>query len=116
MKRTLANALPPAAVAVLALAAWEAVVRLRHIPEYLLPGPDPTPYALGVDRNNQIWYSSHNMDVIGRLDPTTGKVTEYPVPYPDNAIKEFIMDAQGRMWFGTPPNNKVGYFILSGGS
>jgi NitT/TauT family transport system permease protein len=39
MRRTLANALPPAVVAVLALAAWEAVVRLRHIPEYLLPGP-----------------------------------------------------------------------------
>jgi NitT/TauT family transport system permease protein len=39
MRRTLANALPPTVVAVLALAAWEAVVRLRHIPEYLLPGP-----------------------------------------------------------------------------
>ncbi len=39
MKRALSNVLPPAVVAVLALAAWEAVVRLRHIPEYLLPGP-----------------------------------------------------------------------------
>jgi NitT/TauT family transport system permease protein len=39
MKRTVANVLPPAIVAILALAAWEAVVRLRHIPEYLLPGP-----------------------------------------------------------------------------
>ncbi|HSU82992.1 MAG TPA: ABC transporter permease, partial [Thermoanaerobaculia bacterium] len=39
MRRFLANVLPPAAVVALALAAWEAVVRLRHIPEYLLPGP-----------------------------------------------------------------------------
>jgi NitT/TauT family transport system permease protein len=39
MKRTFASALPPAVVTVLALAAWEVVVRLRHIPEYLLPGP-----------------------------------------------------------------------------
>jgi NitT/TauT family transport system permease protein len=35
----LRSLLPPALLAVLALAAWEAVVRLRHIPEYLLPGP-----------------------------------------------------------------------------
>lgn len=39
MKRLLAHALPPAAVVALVLAAWEALVRLRHIPEYLLPGP-----------------------------------------------------------------------------
>jgi NitT/TauT family transport system permease protein len=39
MRRFLADVLPPAAVVALALAAWEAVVRLRHIPEYLLPGP-----------------------------------------------------------------------------
>jgi NitT/TauT family transport system permease protein len=39
VRRFLANALPPAAVVALVLAAWEAVVRTRHIPEYLLPGP-----------------------------------------------------------------------------
>jgi len=39
VRRLLASALPPAAVVVLVLAAWEAVVRLRQIPEYLLPGP-----------------------------------------------------------------------------
>jgi NitT/TauT family transport system permease protein len=39
MNRTLQNALPPAAVAALFLGAWEGFVRLRHIPEYLLPGP-----------------------------------------------------------------------------
>jgi len=39
MSRSLRALLPPLAVALLALAAWEAVVRLRQIPEYLLPGP-----------------------------------------------------------------------------
>ena len=31
-------------------------------------------------------------------------------------IKEFFLDAQGRMWYATPPNNKVGYFILPTGN
>jgi NitT/TauT family transport system permease protein len=39
MSRSLRGLLPPVLVAALALAVWEAVVRLRHLPEYLLPGP-----------------------------------------------------------------------------
>jgi hypothetical protein len=54
------------------------------------------------------------MDVIGRLDPKTGKVIEYPFPHPELALREFFRDSQGRMWYGTAPNNKVGYFYLTG--
>ncbi len=31
-------------------------------------------------------------------------------------MKEFFLDAQGRMWYGTPPNNKVGYIAVSDGN
>jgi streptogramin lyase len=54
------------------------------------------------------------MDLIGRFDPRTGNVIEYPFPHPEPAIREFFRDAQGRMWYGTSPNNKVGYFYLAG--
>jgi streptogramin lyase len=54
--------------------------------------------------------------VIGNLDPQTGRVTEYPFPQAENTMREFYLDAQGRMWFGTPANNKVGYFYLAGSS
>jgi streptogramin lyase len=53
------------------------------------------------------------MDVIGRLNPKTGKVTEFPYAHPENMMKEFFLDAQGRMWYGSAPNNEVGYFIPS---
>jgi len=86
--------------------------------EFPLPGPsaDATPYALGIDRNHTIWYSSEHLDVIGNLDPKTGRVTEYPFPHSENTMREFFTDAQGRMWFGSPANNKVGYFYLAGAS
>jgi len=54
------------------------------------------------------------MDVIGRLDPASGKVLEYPFPQSENTMREFFPDSQGRMWFATPANNKVGYFYLTG--
>ena len=28
-------------------------------------------------------------------------------------MREFYLDDQGRMWFGTPANNKVGYFYIT---
>jgi virginiamycin B lyase len=90
--------------------------RTESFQEYALPGPEATPYALEIGRDHTLWYSSEHLDVIGNLDPKTGHVTEYPFPQPENTMREFYLDAQGRMWFGTPANNKVGYFYLAGSS
>jgi virginiamycin B lyase len=85
--------------------------------EYDLPGgKDVYPYAMGIDTDDYVWYSSYYRDTLGRLDPKTGKITEYPFPHSENTIREFFRDAQGRMWYGSPSNNKVGYFYLTGGT
>jgi streptogramin lyase len=73
--------------------------------------PALTPYGVGVDRNDFVWYASYDNYTLGRLDPSTGKVLEYPLPYSGNGIREILQDVDGRMWFGTSFNNKVGYFI-----
>jgi streptogramin lyase len=67
---------------------------------------------MGLDKDDNIWYASEYMDVLGRMDPNTGKVTEYPFPHSENTIREFFLDAQGRVWYATPSNNRVGYFFL----
>ncbi len=81
--------------------------------EYTLAGPEPNPYAVGVDAGGYVWYNSHLMDVVGRLDPKTGNVTEYPFPHSEICMREFFFDSQGRIWYGSNPNNKVGYFYLT---
>jgi streptogramin lyase len=53
------------------------------------------------------------MDVLGRLDPATGEVIEYPMPRPENTMRDFFRDDKGRMWFGSPANDRVGYFYLA---
>jgi streptogramin lyase len=67
-----------------------------------------------MDQEKQIWYSSDDMDIVGRLDPSTGKVVEYPFPHSANAMREFLPDSRGRIWFGSPGNDRVGYFYLAG--
>jgi virginiamycin B lyase len=85
--------------------------------EFDVPGGvDAFPYAIGIGADHGIWYSSYYLDVIGRLDPKTGKIVEYPFPHSENTIREFFPDSDGRMWYGSPSNNKVGYFYLAGAS
>ncbi len=50
--------------------------------------------------------------MLGRFYRKT-KTVEYPFPHSENTIREFIRDAQGRMWYGSPSNDKVGYFTLT---
>ena len=80
--------------------------------EFPLPGPSASPYAITVDKRG-VWYASTDQDLIGRLDPNTGKVIEYPFPHSEAMMREFFIDAQGRIWFATPTNNRVGYFYLT---
>ena len=80
--------------------------------EFPLPGPSASPYAMTVDKRG-VWYASTDQDLIGRLDPNTGKVIEYPFPHSEAMMREFFIDAEGRIWFATPTNNRVGYFYLA---
>jgi streptogramin lyase len=68
---------------------------------------------LGFDTEGYLWYNSHHQDNLGRLDTKTGKVIEYPFPHYETGGREFFRDSEGRMWYGTNPNNKVGYFYLA---
>ena len=49
------------------------------ITEYALPRPSIAPHDVHVDRDG-VWYSDFNEQSLGRLDPVTGRVTEYPIP------------------------------------
>ena len=98
-------------------ARWLALTpRLKRSRNIRLPGPDPTPYSMGFDADGYLWYDSYHMDLVGRFDTKTGDVIEYPFPHSEIAMREFFRGSQGRMWYGTNPNNKVGYFYLTGKS
>jgi hypothetical protein len=60
-----------------------------------------------------IWYSSHEQDTLGRLDPKTGEVIEYPYPHSEISMREFFVDTKGRMWYASSVNNKIGYFYFN---
>ena len=59
-----------------------AAARAPTVVEYLLPRPRAFPHDPAVGRDGAVWYTDQANSYIGRLDPTTGKVTDYPTPTP----------------------------------
>ena len=48
--------------------------------EYDLPRKLAMPHDVVVDSQGLVWYSDFGEQFIGKLDPATGEVTEYPIP------------------------------------
>jgi virginiamycin B lyase len=80
--------------------------RATHVivTEYDLPRPTVEPHDVIVDEHGLVWYSDFGEQYFGRLDPKTGKVTEWPVPelkpgYPDGML-DLEEDNDGEFWLG----------------
>jgi streptogramin lyase len=72
---------------------------------YDLPRPDAAPHDAAVDAQGTVWYSDFTSQFIGKLDPKTGKVVEYPVPLNLHGTiaqggLQIAFDREGRVYFG----------------
>ena len=74
------------------------------ITEYDLPKPTRQPHDVIVDSDGMAWYISFGEQIIGKLDPKTGKTIEFPVPVlkPDSPKGELSLrpDPDGNLWVG----------------
>src|SRR5947208_975820 len=73
------------------------------ITEYDLPRERAMPHDVVLDDQGNAWYTDFGHQFLGKLDPKTGKVTEYAVPalkadYPPGMLDLEIKD--GSLWIG----------------
>ena len=71
---------------------------------YALPRPSIQPHDVVVDRWGRVWFSDFGGQILGELDPKTGKITEYTVPTsrpkePQGDL-DLEFDEQGDLWIG----------------
>ena len=64
------------------------------ITEYDLPRPLAMPHDVVVDSGGVAWYSDFGEQFIGRVDPKTGKVTEFPIPVLKKGFPMGTLDLQ----------------------
>ena len=71
--------------------------------QYDLPRKDTVPHDVDVDATGTPWYGDQGQMFIGRLDPKTGVVTEFPLPpLPPKrvgGISDVHSDNEGNLWF-----------------
>ncbi len=71
--------------------------------EYDLP-KTRQPHDVIVDSTGMVWYASFGEQILGRLDPRTGKVTEFPVPVlkpgAPTGILSLRFDEDENLWLG----------------
>jgi virginiamycin B lyase len=75
------------------------------ITEYDLPRPIAMPHDVQIDPRGTIWYSDFGSEIVGHLDPKTGKATEYPIPVmkpgaPAGSL-DVRLDRDGMVWIGS---------------
>src|SRR3954453_428842 len=74
------------------------------ITEYDLPRETIHPHDVVIDADGIAWYSSFGEQFLGRLDPKTGKASEYPVPMHKPGFPTGFLglrtDKAGDLWLG----------------
>lgn len=74
------------------------------VTEYDLPRRTMEPHDVILDADGMVWFSDFGEQVLGRMDPKSGKVTEIPVPVlkPGAATGSLSLEADrdGNLWLG----------------
>ena len=86
-----------------ALLAGGARVEIR---EWVVPTPGSRPHDPLAYSDGSIWYTGHMANVLGRLDPRSGKITEYHPDTPSSGPHGLVADRDGNIWF---TGNFAGY-------
>ena len=69
------------------------------ITEYDLPRPETLPHDAAADSTGMIWYSDFARGYLGRLDPATGQVKEWPSPSGPKSQPYGIVFTKGAVWY-----------------
>jgi streptogramin lyase len=74
------------------------------ITEYDLPNPLIEPHDVMLDREGTVWYSDFGQMFLGKMDPKTGKVVQYPIPETKKGSPvgtlNLEFDHDGNPWIG----------------
>jgi len=68
------------------------------IPYYQKTGKGATGYGMAVSLDGKVWFAERDQSLIGRLDPATGHIDEYPTPIPGSIPRRMGADAEGNIW------------------
>jgi virginiamycin B lyase len=76
------------------------------IPHWVEKKQYPGAYGLDVARDGSVWFAEREAMKLGRLDPATGRIDEYPTPGID-VPRRMGADWEGNVWVGFHETGKL---------
>ena len=90
---------------------------LQYTVEYPTNHPTTTPNAIAVDARGNVWFTLENQSSLAELNPSTGKVQEFPIPVHAKGSTTtwgIVVDNSRRLvWFTEVVSNSVWSFDIS---
>jgi len=84
-----------------------------ELTEFPLPRPEARPRRMAITSDGAVWYGDYAGGMLGRFDPRTKRVEEWPLPGGAGARPYAVtVDDQDRIWVvetGSQPNRFVGF-------
>jgi virginiamycin B lyase len=89
---------------------WITITDPGHVGQKLsLPS---APNELALDAHGEVWFTEFNADRLGRLDPKTGHIQNYPLSSKPSVQTLYpygvTVDRQGNVWFTESGRNQLG--------
>jgi len=63
------------------------------------PTPGSRPHDPLAARDGSLWYTGQMANVLGRVDPTTGNIKEYPLKTAHSGPHGLVEDKEGNIWY-----------------
>jgi len=67
--------------------------------EWMTPSVRPFPHDPASARDGSVWYTGQLSNVVGHLDPSTGRFREYTLPTPNSGPHGLLEDPDGNIWY-----------------
>jgi virginiamycin B lyase len=85
-----------------------AVASPLAVVEYPIPRAGAFPHDPAVGKDGIVWYTDQQNSFIGRLDPSTGKITDYATPTPRSGPHGIVIAPDGGVWYTAQRVAKLG--------
>ncbi len=70
------------------------------VPAGVKRGRTVNPYGMAFSGDGKVWFIENAISQMGRLDPATGKIDEFPIPVKNPVARKGGMDSTGNIWVG----------------
>jgi virginiamycin B lyase len=81
-----------------------------------LPTANAAPTGITTAADGSLWFTELSANKLGRLNPTTGALTEYAVPTAASAPEQITASPDGNVWFTERYGRNIGRVNEAGGA